>query len=551
MRNFLLLFLLLMPVIGSCTDDYDDSAAWKDIDGIYKDLDQLKEKLNSLQLQANALSQIVKGGAITSVTEAANGGYVISYKGSDNVEHSFTIATTDQMVSSPIIGIQEEAGTYYWTTTTKGQTTFLLDTNKQKIPVSGSAPQIRVDENGYWVINDQQILDSNQKPIKAEGKTASLITKVEMNDNGTASITLGNGEILSVSTFTLFNVEFKNAGQPAISPIIIEEGTKSLTLNYNIIGKKAAQTLVLITRSDDGVEVKLNSSNKTLAITFTDDFEEGVTMIMLYDTEDNVLIKPVRFTLPIVENGGIATATDFKAFIDAVTNGGSLRKFKDTEGNVILLNDIDMKDITLTSGVGSKVTSNTTSANTKVVYTIGEQTFNGVFDGKGHSINNLTCTYNLEDGNIAHGLFNSLGSSGIIRNLVVSGNATITGKAPQGAAIGGLVGYCEGSILACTNKINLSFEGTNAANIGVRMGGLAGVLYGNKIGDTTQTNGCINEGNLTCGNIVNTGSGAYSAFNQGGIAGYIEIDEAYIGYAINKGNISAPSGRGGGIVGTL
>ena len=543
MRNFLLLFLLLMPVIGSCTDDYDDSAAWKDIDGIYKDLDQLKEKLNSLQLQANALSQIVKGGAITSVTEAANGGYVISYKGSDNVEHSFTIATTDQMVSSPIIGIQEEAGTYYWTTTTKGQTTFLLDTNKQKIPVSGSAPQIRVDENGYWVINGQQILDSNQKPIKAEGKTASLITKVEMNDNGTASITLGNGEILSVSTFTLFNVEFKNAGQPAISPIIIEEGTKSLTLNYNIIGKKAAQTLVLITRSDDGVEVKLNSSNKTLAITFTDDFEEGVTMIMLYDTEDNVLIKPVRFTLPIVENGGIATATDFKAFIDAVTNGGSLRKFKDTEGNVILLNDIDMKDITLTSGVGSKVTSNTTSANTKVVYTIGEQTFNGVFDGKGHSINNLTCTYNLEDGNIAHGLFNSLGSSGIIRNLVVSGNATITGKAPQGAAIGGFVGYCEGSILACTNKINLSFEGTNAANIGVRMGGLAGVLYGNKIGDTTQTNGCINEGNLTCGNIVNTGSGAYSAFNQGGIAGYIEIDEAYIGYAINKGNISRSEER--------
>ena len=551
MRNFLLLFLLFMPVIGSCTDDYDDSAAWKDIDGIYKDLDQLKEKLNSLQLQANALSQIMKGGAITDVTEAANGGYVISYKGSDNIEHSFTIATTDQMVSSPIIGIQEEAGTYYWTTTTKGQTTFLLDANKQKIPVSGSAPQIRVNENGYWVINGQQILDSNQKPIKAEGKTTSLITKVEMNDNGTASITLGNGETLSVSTFTLFNVEFKNTDQPAVSPIIIEEGTKNLTLNYNIIGKKAAQTLMIITRSDDGLEAKLNSNNKTLAVTFTDDFEEGVTMLMLYDTEDNVLIKPVRFTLPVIENGGIATATDFKAFIDAVTSGSSLRKFKNAEGNVILLNDIDMKGITLTSGAGSNVTSNTTNANTKVVYTIGEQTFNGVFDGKGHSITNLTFTYNLEDGNIAHGLFNSLGSSGIIRNLVVSGNVTITGKAPQGAAIGGLVGYCEGSILACTNQIDLSFEGTDAANVGVRMGGLAGVLYGNKIGDTTQANGCSNEGNLTCSNIVNTASGAYSAFNQGGIAGYIENDEAYIGYAINKGNISAPSGRGGGIVGTL
>ena len=72
------------------------------------------------------------------------------------------------------------------------------------------------------------------------------------------------------------------------------------------------------------------------------------------------------------------------------------------------------------------------------------------------------------------------------------------------------------------NKINLSFEGTDAANVGVRMGGLAGVLYGNKIGDTTQANGCSNEGNLTCSNIVNTASGAYSAFNQGGIAGYIK-----------------------------
>ncbi len=55
MRNFLLLFLLLMPVIGSCTDDYDDSAAWKDIDGIYKDLDQLKEKLNNTRRSRNLL----------------------------------------------------------------------------------------------------------------------------------------------------------------------------------------------------------------------------------------------------------------------------------------------------------------------------------------------------------------------------------------------------------------------------------------------------------------------------------------------------------------
>lgn len=550
MRNFLLLFSLLMPMLACCSDDYDDSAAWKDIDGIYNQLDQLKEKLNGLQMQADALSQIIKGGAITSITEANDGGYVVSYKGADNIERSFTIATSDQMISSPIIGIQEEAGVYYWTTTTKGKTTFLLDANNEKIPVSGSAPQIKIDANGYWTINGKQILDSNNKPIKAEGKSTSLITKVEMNDNGTASITLGNGETISVGTFTLFNVQFQKEGQPAVSPVVVEEGTDKLSLSYTIIGNKAEQALMIITRCT-GLEAKLNSTDKTLSVTFPGEFEEGTVMIMLYDTEDNILIKPMRFTLPVIENGGIANGTDFKAFIDAVTSGGSLRKFKDREGNVVLLDNIDMKDIPLTSGAGSAVKSNTTAANKKVTYTIGTHVFNGTFDGKGHSINNLAFNYNLEDGNIAHGLFNALGSTGVIRNLTVSGNATIKGAAPQGAAIGGLVGYCEGTLLACTNKINLSFEGSDAANTGVRMGGLVGVLFGNKIGDNNQADGCINEGTLTCGKIANTGSGAYSAFNQGGIAGYVENDEAYIGYAVNKGAVSAPSGRGGGIVGTL
>lgn len=457
MRNFLLLFSLLMPMLASCSDDYDDSAAWKEIDGIYNQLDQLNEKLNGLQMQADALSQIIKGGAITSITEANDGGYVVSYKGADNVERSFTIATSDQMISSPIIGIQEEAGLYYWTTTTKGKTTFLLDANNEKIPVSGSAPQIKADAHGYWTINGKQVLDSNNNPIKAEGKSTSLITKVEMNDNGTASITLGNGETISVSTFTLFNVQFQKEGLPAVSPVVVEEGTDKLSLSYTIIGKKAEQALMIITRCT-GLEAKLNSTDKTLSATFPNEFEEGTAMIMLYDAEDNILIKPMRFTLPVIENGGIANGADFKAFIDAVTSGGSLRKFKDREGNVVLLNNIDMKDIPLTSGAGSAVKSNTTVANKKVTYTIGTHVFSATFDGKGHSINNLTFTYNLEDGNIAHGLFNALGSTGVIRNLTVSGNATIKGVAPQGAAIGGLVGYCEGTLLACTNKINLSLK---------------------------------------------------------------------------------------------
>lgn len=551
MKHYLILLLLILPVLNGCSDDYDDSSAWKEIDGIYKELDELNEQISGLQSQANALSQIINGGAITSVETAANGGYVISYKGADNIEHSFTIATAGQMLSIPIIGVKEENNIFYWTTNADGKTTFLLDDNNQKIPLTGSIPQISTDADGYWTINGKQVLDSRQQPVKAEGKSTSLITEITVNENGTASIKLGNGETLPVQVFNLFNIKFTDeTGKSAASPIEVEEGTQRMTLNYAVNGSKAEQALLLITRCKD-VEAVLSTKNKTISVTFPDGFEEGSAMLMLYDTEDNILIKPIQFTLPVIKNGGIATAADFIEFINAVTDGNSLRKFKDANGNIVLLNDIDMDGQTLTTGAGEAVTSNTVKTNTAVTYTTGAKTFNGTFDGKGFRIYNLSCQYNTEDGNIAHGLFNALGSAGVIRNLTIEGSATVTGEAPQGSAIGGLVGYCEGELLACTNQMDITFKGTDIKDTSVRMGGLAGVLSGNQIGDKASDNACINEGILSCGSIANTNTGANSGFHQGGIVGYMEKSGAYIGYAVNKGTVSAPSGRGGGIVGTL
>lgn len=134
MRNALLT-ILFISVLFCCSDDYDDSKAWKDIDNIYKDLDQLKEQLDILQIQMDALSQIINGGAITSINELATGGYTVYYKGNDNVEHSFVIATKDQMTELPIIGIEKEGDIYYWTTTVGGKTDFLLDDDNKKIGI--------------------------------------------------------------------------------------------------------------------------------------------------------------------------------------------------------------------------------------------------------------------------------------------------------------------------------------------------------------------------------------------------------------------------------
>lgn len=530
---------------------YDDSPAWKDIDYIYKDLDQLKEQLDELQVQVNALNEIINGGAITSITPLEDGGYRVSYKGSDNVEQSFVVATEEQMTTLPILSIQKVENNYYWTTTVEGTTSFLLDDNNNRIPISGKVPQIKVDAEGYWVINGKRILDSSQNPIKAGGDTStSLIQDVAVNDNGTASITLSNGETIQVSAFNLFNVQFKLDGMPVGDPVDVEEGTNSMKLTYEIVGTKAAQAILIVTQSN-GLTASLNSTNKELSVSFPDGFDEGTVMMMLSDTESNVLIKPLYFAVPLGAEGGISTAADFVEFMEAVTNGGSLRKFRNATGDVVLLNDIDMSGYPLTTGAGEPVTTNTTSANANVVYTMGANTFNTVFDGQGHRIYNITANYDVADGNKAHGLFNALGADGVIKNLTVSGEVTIEGTAPQGAAIGGLVGYSEGTILACTNQLDIHFEGDDANNVAVRIGGIVGVLNGGSIGDGTAANGSINEGNMTCGTIANAGSGANGGFHQAGIAAYMHGEGVLISYAVNKGNLSAPSGRGGGIAGSL
>ena len=56
-----------------CSDNFDDSALWKDIDGMYKSLNELKAQVTTMQQQLDALAAVVSGGAVTSITQDADG----------------------------------------------------------------------------------------------------------------------------------------------------------------------------------------------------------------------------------------------------------------------------------------------------------------------------------------------------------------------------------------------------------------------------------------------------------------------------------------------
>ena len=168
-----------------CSDNFDDSALWKDIDGMYKSLNELKAQVTTMQQQLDALAAVVSGGAVTSITQDADGHYVLSYKDADNVEHTIDIATMDDANTQPIIGMKADGEIYYWTVTTGGKTSWLLDTDGAKIPVTGRTPEIGVDDQGYWTLFGKRITDASGNPVKAEGKSAGSVAVLTTYSGGT------------------------------------------------------------------------------------------------------------------------------------------------------------------------------------------------------------------------------------------------------------------------------------------------------------------------------------------------------------------------------
>lgn len=86
--------------------------------------------------------------------------------------------------------------------------------------------------------------------------------------------------------------------------------------------------------------------------------------------------------------------------------------------------------------------------------------FRGNFDGCGHTINNIRVY--TEDGSYV-GLFGYVGPLGIVRNLILGKNVSITGN----NYTGGIVGYNNGIVTHCCFKGNVICNTGNRATGGI------------------------------------------------------------------------------------
>lgn len=179
---------------------------------------------------------------------------------------------------------------------------------------------------------------------------------------------------------------------------------------------------------------------------------------------------------------------------------------------------------------------------------IGKTTahFNGVYDGDGYTISNLSINRSssmerLEDGRMEFndniGLFGVIGLTGVVRNVHLVGSTAIKGTGTQGNSIsvGAIAGKCLGSIENCSNELAVISTGSKSNHTG----GIVGWLMSDN--QTVQhVTGCVNKGNVS-----ETGA-------VGGIIGLVSYTSTSTRVADcrNSGNLTGSAGNVQGIIGS-
>ena len=217
---------------------------------------------------------------------------------------------------------------------------------------------------------------------------------------------------------------------------------------------------------------------------------------------------------------GLVTAKGLKAFAEAVASGSPTTDWENG-GAVVMVEDIDMAGVEGWTGIGTDA-----------------KPFTGKFDGKGHSVINLTKTrsgiFNVcKDATISNV---SLGKGSSIYNNVQDYN--------NGAWVGGIANKATGtSFSGCAMNGSVEYAGFSSDDSGSFAGGIVGWCDA-----SSSIQNCRMGGRLT----ISAGTDSDVTVNVGGVAGLnagrtvgCEMSGT-IGYSSGIG-----SARIGGIQGTL
>lgn len=254
MKKLRNIFFILLSSILLFSCEYDDADLWSEIDHIKTELTQINKQVASVESLVEALN---KGKIITQVDQLAEGnGYVITFNDGSKIE----VVNGE---NAPVIGIKNVDGVYYWTIETNGIVEFLLDSDNNKLRVSGedgNTPALAVDDQGYWTLNGERIIDVNGQPVKAVGSDGdSFFTKITETDDSVI-FELADGTTIEIPKQLETSLVFEAPEDDSSYFFFNFEEEKELKLKTaNIVSAE-------IVEQPKGWSIKLNLSKKSVTV---------------------------------------------------------------------------------------------------------------------------------------------------------------------------------------------------------------------------------------------------------------------------------------------
>ena len=234
----------------------------------------------------------------------------------------------------------------------------------------------------------------------------------------------------------------------------------------------------------------------------------------------------------------IMNAGQLAVFAAAVDGG------KNYEGEYVVLGaDIDLSDVANWNPIGDE------SGNANI--------FNGIFDGKGHTISNLTIDAKVTSGESNHGLFSILGNKAVVKNLNVAAAKIAVENSGDKVRAGILAGGTTKAATSAHNGIGTRIDACSAA------GSVSAVSTNDKL---TYAGGIAGTGEIgtaitNCWTDANVSAVAKPVSNKNSMAGGIignSGNYTLIANCATFGDVYAASpsstnfgGMAGGIVGMM
>ncbi len=246
---------------------------------------------------------------------------------------------------------------------------------------------------------------------------------------------------------------------------------------------------------------------------------------------------------------GIKNYADFKAFADSVNAEASLERFCNEDGEVILLNDIDMSEApadAVWTPVGTPESINATAC------AYNGPAFKGVFNGQNFAIRNFKADV-LVPANQTWGIFGVLDGA-TIKNLVLGAEendqSLVTVEAAASTDAGILAGAALNGarILKCTNYIPLKVKGTRTNFNHMAVGVFAGCACCKD--RAVNLNKLVNNGPIEMAAGANTANGTTGVI-VGGILGFSNstgIATTTVADCENNADLSGSCGHSSGII---